>query len=84
MRADKPLPEAYDHPGTTRRLAALDEVVGQTGATRNQVVLAWLRGGTPAVAPIVGVSTVEQLDEALDAETLTLSSQQRDLLDAAA
>jgi hypothetical protein len=30
------------------------------------------------------VSTVEQLDEALDAEALTLSSQQRDLLDAAA
>jgi len=84
VRADKPLPEAYDHPGTTRRLAALDEVVGQTGATRNQVVLAWLRGGTPAVAPIVGVSTVEQLDEALDAEALTLSSRQRDLLDAAA
>jgi aryl-alcohol dehydrogenase-like predicted oxidoreductase len=84
VRADKPLPEAYDHPGTTRRLAALDEVVGQTGATRNQVVLAWMRGGTPAVVPIVGVSTVEQLDEALDAEALTLSSRQRELLDAAA
>lgn len=84
VRADKPLPEAYDHPGTTRRLAALDAVVGQTGATRNQVVLAWLRGGTPAVAPIVGASTVEQLDEALDAEALTLSSRQRELLDAAA
>jgi hypothetical protein len=24
-RTDRPLPEAYEHPGTTRRLAALDE-----------------------------------------------------------
>jgi aryl-alcohol dehydrogenase-like predicted oxidoreductase len=84
VRPDRPFPEAYDHPGTTRRLAALDEVAGQLGATRNQVVLAWLRGGTPAVAPIVGVSTVEQLDEAMDADSVSLSRPQRDLLDAAA
>lgn len=83
-RADKPFPEAYEHPGTVRRLAALDEVAGQLGATRNQVVLAWMRTGTPGVAPIVGVSTVEQLDEALDAEALTLSARQRELLDTAA
>jgi aryl-alcohol dehydrogenase-like predicted oxidoreductase len=81
VRADRPFPEAYDHPGTTRRLAALDEVAGQLGATRNQVVLAWLRGGTPAIAPIVGVSTVEQLDEALDAEAVTLTAPQRERLD---
>lgn len=83
-RPDKPFPEAYDHVGTVRRLAALDEVADQLGATRNQVVLTWLRTGTPAITPIVGVSTMEQLDEALDAEALTLSAQQRQVLDAAA
>jgi aryl-alcohol dehydrogenase-like predicted oxidoreductase len=83
-RSDRPFPEAYDHPGTTRRLAALAEVAEQVGATRNQVVLAWLAQGTPAIAPIVGVSTVEQLDEALDAERLRLSPDQMSQLDSAA
>lgn len=45
VRADRPLPEAYDHPGTTRRLAVLAEVAKETGATANQVVLAWMLGG---------------------------------------
>ncbi|GAA4207366.1 aldo/keto reductase [Microbispora amethystogenes] len=70
----KPLPEHYDHPGTTRRLAVLDEVAGEIGATRNQVVLAWLRAQD--ILPIVGVSSVAQLEEImtdvkLDADLLS-------------
>jgi len=84
VRADKPLPEGYDHPGTTRRLAALDSVAAELGATRNQVVLAWLIGGTPAITPLVGVSSAAQLDEALAGARLTLSDDQRRRLDAAA
>ncbi len=76
-RSDRPLPEAYDHPGTTRRLATLGAVAREIGATRNQVVLAWLIGGDPAIAPIVGVSTAEQLDEAMAARDLRLSDEQR-------
>lgn len=44
-RADRPLERAYDHPGTVSRSAALAEVARELGATRNQVVLAWLLGG---------------------------------------
>lgn len=82
-RADKPLPAEYDHPGTTRRLAVLDEVAAETGTNRNRVVLAWLAGGRPAVTPIVGVSTVGQLDEAMAAMSLELTPDQRERLDAA-
>lgn len=82
-RADRPLPETYDHSGTTRRLAVLDEVAGEIGVSRNQVVLAWLTGGTPAVTPIVGVSTPEQLDEAFAGVSLRLTEEQRSRLDAA-
>jgi aryl-alcohol dehydrogenase-like predicted oxidoreductase len=78
-RSDRPLPEAYDHPGTTRRLAILGDVADELGVTRNQVVLAWLRGGNPPIAPIVGVSTLAQLDEALD--EVTLSDEQLRRLD---
>ncbi len=75
-RPDKALDPAYDHPGTPARLAVLDEVVRETGATRNQVVLAWLMGCDPAVVPLVGVSSMEQLDEAIEATDLELDEDQ--------
>ncbi|WP_116247824.1 aldo/keto reductase [Nocardiopsis sp. FIRDI 009] len=75
-RADKELERAYDHPGTAARLAVLDEVAAETGATRNQVVLAWLMDSDPAVVPLVGVSTTAQLDEAIEATDLTLTKDQ--------
>src|SRR5262245_16322413 len=77
------LPEAYEHPGTTHRLAALDAVAAELGATRNQVVLAWLTGGDPPITPIVGVSTAAQLDEALAGVSLVLTDAQRRRLEAA-
>lgn len=80
-RPDRPLPEAYDHPGTTRRLATLTEVADELGVSRNQVVLAWLRGGDCPVSPIVGVSRLEQLDEALGSDGLALTKEQRRRLD---
>lgn len=82
-RADRPLPEIYDHPGTARRLAVLAQVADEVGATRNQVVLAWLLRGDPPVSPIVGVSTAAQLDEALAARGVELSAEQRRRLDEA-
>jgi aryl-alcohol dehydrogenase-like predicted oxidoreductase len=82
-RADKPLPAEYDHPGTARRLAALDQIAAETGTNRNRVVLAWLTGGNPAAMPIVGVSTVEQLDEAVAGVSLELTAEQRERLDSA-
>ncbi|MFF0514988.1 aldo/keto reductase [Streptomyces sp. NPDC004250] len=73
VRADKPLPQTYDHPGTTRVLSVLDEVAGELAATRNQVVLAWLmRRG---IDPIVGASRVEQIEEALAARRVRLSDE---------
>ncbi|MFW5420718.1 aldo/keto reductase [Nocardiopsis sp. CNT-189] len=82
-RADRPLPAAYDHPGTRERLRALDRVAAETGATRNQVVLAWLMGGPEPVVPLVGASTLAQLDEVLAAAELDLTAEQRELLDTA-
>lgn len=70
-RHDRPLAEAYDHPGTTRRLAALDAVATDLGVTRNQVVLAWLLAGD--VEPIVGVTQPSQVAEAMAARDLELT-----------
>jgi aryl-alcohol dehydrogenase-like predicted oxidoreductase len=82
-RSDKELDRAYDHPGTRARLSALDQVVKETGATANQVVLAWLIGGELPVVPLIGASSVAQLDESLAAVDLELSAEHRQLLDAA-
>jgi aryl-alcohol dehydrogenase-like predicted oxidoreductase len=82
-RVDRPFPEAYDHPGTTRRLEALTRVADRLGVTRGQLVLAWLLSSTPEIRPIVGVSSVGQLDEALDAATLELSPELLKELDTA-
>ena len=53
------------------------------GATVNQVVLAWLIGGEIPVIPLVGASSVAQLDESLAAVDLELTAEQRTRLDAA-
>jgi aryl-alcohol dehydrogenase-like predicted oxidoreductase len=82
-RPGKELDRPYDHPGTRARLKALDHVVKETGATANQVVLAWLIGGELPVVPLIGASSVAQLDESLAAVDLQLSAEQRKLLDAA-
>jgi diketogulonate reductase-like aldo/keto reductase len=73
VRTDKPLPPTYDHPGTTRVLSVLDGVAGELAATRNQVVLAWLM--RQGIDPIVGVSRVEQIEEALDARQVRLGDE---------
>ncbi|MGW2215601.1 aldo/keto reductase [Nonomuraea sp. NPDC001684] len=81
-RADRPMPEIYDHPGTARRLAVLREVAGELGATPNQVVLAWLMAD--GHVPVVGVSTTAQLDEVVGAADVKLDAELRARLDAVA
>jgi aryl-alcohol dehydrogenase-like predicted oxidoreductase len=78
---EKDIPEVYDHPGNTARLAALDAVAAEAGAARGQVVLAWLlaRG----IRPMLGGSKVGQLDSALDGVGLALTTEQVGRLDAA-
>lgn len=81
-RADRPFPAAYDHPGTTARLAALGEVSQRLAVAPSVVVLAWLlRKG---IRPILGVSSLEQLESALTAGELELDDELMGQLDAPA
>ena len=79
---DKPLGEAYDHPGTTRRLKVLHEVAAELGATVNQVVLSWLL--RQDIIPLVGATSVAQLEETVGALEIKLDDDQVDRLDSAA
>ncbi|MEW2115072.1 aldo/keto reductase [Streptomyces sp. NPDC005474] len=73
VRTDKPLPQTYDHPGTARVLAVLNDVAGELSATKNQVALAWLT--RQGIDPIVGVSRVQQIEEALAARHVRLGDE---------
>ncbi|WFF08791.1 aldo/keto reductase [Micromonospora sp. WMMD1076] len=77
------LGEEYALPTTPARLAALRAVADETGATVNQVVLAWLMGGDIPSIPLVGFSSVVQLEESLAAVDLDLTTEQRTRLDSA-
>ena len=82
-RLDAPEFAAFGHPGTPARLAALRDVAKDAGATVNQVVLAWLIGAEVPIIPLVGASSVAQLDESLAAVDLELTAEQRARLDEA-
>ncbi|MEU7710841.1 aldo/keto reductase [Micromonospora chalcea] len=77
------LGEEYAVPATPARLEALRAVAAETGATVNQVVLAWLMGGDIPAVPLVGFSSVAQLEESLGAVDLELTPEQRTRLDTA-
>ena len=82
-RADRPIPEGYHHPGTERRLEALAAASAELGASRSEVVVSWLAGGTPRVMPITGASSIEQLDVSLAGARRRLPDELRAALDAA-
>jgi aryl-alcohol dehydrogenase-like predicted oxidoreductase len=82
-KLDAPEFAEFDHPGTPARLAALREVAKDADATVNQVVLAWLIGADLPVIPLVGASSLAQLNESLAAVDLELTAEQRAKLDAA-
>lgn len=58
-------------------------VAKEADATVNQVVLAWLMGGALRIIPLVGASSVAQVNESLAAVDLTLTADQRAQLDSA-
>jgi aryl-alcohol dehydrogenase-like predicted oxidoreductase len=72
-RAERPVPAEYVGPDSDARLTVLRAVAEETGATPNQVVLAWMLGGQPSVLPLIAASTDRQLQENLDVLELELT-----------
>lgn len=82
-RMDRELPAAYQTDGNRTRLAVLKEVAIESGATVNQVVLAWMLQSDPPVIPLIAASRPADLQENLDAATLTLLPDQMQRLNEA-
>lgn len=80
-RRDATRREQHDEFGHTLYYADSDydvvdrvvEVAGRTGVLPIQVALAWVMRQPGVTAPIVGASRLEQLDQLIEAATLTLT-----------
>lgn len=69
-----------DQERTARVISALDKVSKETGRTKAQVALAWLRFRSVPVIPIVGARKINQLQDNIASLTLSLTKEQVDLL----
>lgn len=76
--------DPYKGPDAEARLAAVDSVARATGATGNQVVLAWMMAqNSPRVLPLIGARTFDQYLECIEALDVVLTADQVATLDAA-
>ncbi|MGY4645535.1 aldo/keto reductase [Cellulomonas sp. URHB0016] len=82
-RDDRPLSGGTDHVGGRHRRQVLRQVAHELGVSPERLALAWLMGGDVPVVPLVGPSTVEQLDDALAAVGLVLDDEVRARLEEA-
>jgi aryl-alcohol dehydrogenase-like predicted oxidoreductase len=76
VRRDRPIAKAYQGPDTEARLAALQEVAQELGATPNQVVLAWMMQRQPPMIPIFSAGKPAHMRENLGALDIQLSEAQ--------
>ena len=79
-REDRPVPAQFAGPEADERMAALQAVASETGATPNQVIIAWMRQSNPPVLPIIGGSQAAQVTENIAALKLTLTDEQMEHL----
>jgi aryl-alcohol dehydrogenase-like predicted oxidoreductase len=82
-RAGRPVPMQYAGPDADARMAVLQAVAQESGATPNQVIIAWMLRSDPMVLPIIGGSRPEQVTENLGALKVALTDDQMRRLDTA-
>ena len=83
VRDDRPTPPQYAGPDADQRLEALRAVAAETGATLNQVIIAWMLQNDPPMVAIIAGSQPQQLNENIAALHLTLTPDQITRLDTA-
>lgn len=68
----------YDPTAHQDRLVAerVEQIAAQRGLPRAQVALAWMLQKEPVTAPIIGITKMEHLDDAVDALSVTLTPEE--------
>lgn len=73
--------ELYEQ-AETETMRRVGDIAAQLGYSRAQIAMAWLLHKSVVTAPIVGVTSLEHLDEAADAVDITLSNEAIESLEA--
>jgi aryl-alcohol dehydrogenase-like predicted oxidoreductase len=80
-RGDKPLAGSYDSEDNRCRIEKIRSLAGQLKVSPNQIVLALLmQHQNPAIIPVTGVSTVEQIRNNIESMNVCLSDEQIQIL----
>jgi aryl-alcohol dehydrogenase (NADP+) len=80
---DKPAQQWYDHHAKEDAIvAAVEDIAASRGVLPAQVALAWLMSRPGIVAPIIGASKPNHLDEAVASLSLTLTGEEIGKLEA--
>jgi aryl-alcohol dehydrogenase-like predicted oxidoreductase len=66
----------YETPEGLAKLAVMDQIAGETGATLAQIAIAWVLAQPGITAPITSATSVAQLEELVAATKLELSADQ--------
>jgi aryl-alcohol dehydrogenase-like predicted oxidoreductase len=82
-RTDRAPGDQYAGPDSEARLKVLNAVTKETGATANQVILAWMLQSDPPVIPLAAASKKEHLAENLGALEVVLTDEQMERLNSA-
>lgn len=80
-RDDRRIPERYVTTENRLKMDAVEEIADRKGVSGNQVVLAWMTQREPPTVPVVGCSTVGQLQENLAALDIELTDAERERMD---
>ncbi|MFB6139107.1 MAG: aldo/keto reductase [Halosimplex sp.] len=80
-RDDRRIPERYVTTENRLKMDAVEAVADRHGVSGNQVVLAWMTRRDPPTIPVIGCSTVDQLEENLGALDLDLADHELERLD---
>ena len=81
-RDDRPIPDGYVRSENRLKMEIVEEIAERKGVDGNALVLAWLLDREQPTIPVVGVSTMEQLEANLEATEITFSDAERERLNA--
>lgn len=82
-RADHPFPKQFAMPDNDRRLETLRAIAQESGATVNQIVLAWMLQSAVPTIPLIAASEESRLRENIGALDVQLTAAQIEWLDRA-
>jgi aryl-alcohol dehydrogenase-like predicted oxidoreductase len=81
-REDRPIPDGYVRTENRLKMDVIADLAERKGVDGNAVALAWMLDRDQPTAPIIGCSTVEQLEANLEAADIEFTDAERERLNA--